>query len=134
MTLPRVDGVRWERLRVDGVDRWRAVASTASTSMALPETPLTRHTRHVVINHVFLYKFYAIGARSCATRPDNTHTNKGQGRQRHGIKSSKDPHVSLAGDPSAFGRNSASFAYILMRERQHRISSAARSSESKSSE
>ena len=50
------------------------------------------------------------------------------------MKSSSDPQVSDAGDPSAFGRNSASFAYILIRERQHRISSAARSSESRSSE
>ena len=45
MRSGRVDGVRWERLPVDGVDRWRAVASTASTaSMALPETLPTRHS------------------------------------------------------------------------------------------
>ena len=30
--LRRVDGVRWGRLRVDAVDRWRAVASAASTA------------------------------------------------------------------------------------------------------
>ena len=47
MTLRRVDGVRWGRLRVDGVDRWRAVASASTMRAAAVERERVRHRRGI---------------------------------------------------------------------------------------